>query len=214
MPAGPEKHSKVEPIRHRVLLRYAGLLPKALEKYPVYVIKKYLKAIHFAGNINQDGFEYGGSYDPFRHILFIVDSGWEKDKRSYYTIHHELSSLFLARHSFFINPWTDHNPKNFKYSYEVTDDALKTYNSASSVGTNSDFEKGFMNTYGQTNFENDFNEYSAMILTYPKKFKEIMDKYPRVRGKFLVWLDFYQKIDPIFTEAYLFGVKKDLMIAN
>jgi hypothetical protein len=29
--------------------------------------------------------------------------------------------------------------------------------------------------------------------------------YPRVRGKFKVWLEFYQKIDPIFTEEYLLG---------
>jgi hypothetical protein len=44
-----------------------------------------------------------------------------------------------------------------------------------------------------------------MIFTYPEKFKTIMNQYPRVRGKFLVWLDFYQMIDPIFTEAYLLG---------
>jgi hypothetical protein len=44
-----------------------------------------------------------------------------------------------------------------------------------------------------------------MIFTYPEKFKKIINEYPRVRGKFKVWLDFYQKIDPIFTEAYLLG---------
>jgi hypothetical protein len=33
----------------------------------------------------------------------------------------------------------------------------------------------------------------------------IMEQYPRVRGKFLVWLEFYQKIDPVFTEEYLLG---------
>lgn len=56
-----------------------------------------------------------------------------------------------------------------------------------------------------TDFENDFNEYSAMIFTYPEKFKKIMNQYPRVRAKFEIWLDFYQKINPIFTEAYLLG---------
>ena len=30
---------------------------------------------------------------------------------------------------------------------------------------------------------------------------------PRVRGKFLVWLKFYQEIDPIFTEEYLLGAR-------
>ena len=69
------------------------------------------------------------------------------------------------------------------------------------------YEDGFMNTYGQTDFENDFNEYSAMIFTYPEKFKQIMARHPRVRGKFLVWLKFYQEIDPIFTEEYLLGAE-------
>jgi hypothetical protein len=114
----------------------------------------------------------------------------------------------LRSHSFYLNPWEDLNPKNFKYAYDTTEDKLKTYNSASSIGTESDFEKAFMDSYGQTEFENDFNEYFAMIFTYPEKFKKIMDQYPRVRGKFLIWLDFYHKIDPIFTEDYLLGTNR------
>jgi Putative zinc-binding metallo-peptidase len=205
IPAGPDRHSKVTPISHRVLARYPQILAKAFGKYPVHVIKDCLRAINFAGSIDQGGLKYGGSYDPFRRILYIVDNGYRNEDRSVYVVHHELSSLLLYSKSFFINPWTDINPPNFSYSYDTSDDGLKTYNNASSVGTVSDYEKGFMDSYGQTNFENDFNEYSAMIFTYPGKFKKIMDQYPRVRAKFRVWLDFYHKIDPIFTEAYLLG---------
>ena len=68
-----------------------------------------------------------------------------------------------------------------------------------------DYFDGFLNVYSHTSFENDFNEYSAMIFTYPEKFKKIMNKYPRVRGKFLIWMDFYNKINPVFTEEYLLG---------
>lgn len=89
--------------------------------------------------------------------------------------------------------------------YNKSDDTLKTFNHTSSKGTELDYKMGFMNSYGQTNFENDFNEYSAMIFTCPRKFRKIMDQYPRVRGKFEVWLKFYQEIDPIFTESYLFS---------
>ena len=93
----------------------------------------------------------------------------------------------------------------FVYTYESGENRLEVFNNSSLDGTEADFEKGFMNSYGQTDFENDFNEYSAMIFTYPEKFEQIMARYPRVRGKFLVWLKFYQEIDPIFTEEYLFG---------
>jgi hypothetical protein len=205
--AGPAKGSKIEPIRHRVLVHYVDILQKALEKYPVQVIKNHLNVIQFAGEIDDHGFMAGGTYDPFRRILYIANNGSQKDNRSIYVFHHEFSSLLLTSHSFYMNPWTDNNQKEFEYLYDTTKNALKTYNSTSLVGTEVDYEKGFIDTYGQTNFENDFNEYSAMIFTYPQKFKEIMDQYPRVRGKFLVWLEYYQNIDPIFTEEYLLGSK-------
>lgn len=205
IPAGPDRSSKVRPIRHRVLVTYPDILDKAFRKYPTDVIKSYLNGIHFAAEIDQRGFKYGGSYDPFRKIIYLVNHGFINEDDAIKTIHHELSSLILLSHSFFINPWTDQNPQNFEYLYDVTDNTLKTYKSTSSVGTELEYEKGFMNTYGQTDFENDFNEYSEMIFTYPQKFKEIMNQYPRVRGKFLVWLEFYRKIDPIFTEEYLLG---------
>ena len=203
--AGPSEHSEVEPIRHRVLVRYVDILKEALGRYPDQVIRNYLNGIYFAGKINEDGFEYGGSYDPYLRIIYVVDSGYEKENRPIYAIHHELSSLFLARHTFCINPWTDNNPGNFKYLYKKSNDELKTYKSTSTDGSAEDYKKGFMDSYGQTSFENDFNEYSAMIFTYPEKFKKIMNQYPRVRGKFKVWLEFYQKIDPIFTKEYLLG---------
>ncbi len=201
--AGPVWGSKVTPIRHRVLLKYPHILERVLARYPDQVISKYLKAIYFSGEINEGGLRYGGTYDPFRHILYMVDSGRKTEKQAMATFHHEFSSLLLSGHSFFLNPWTDINPKNFKYFFDKSKETLEIYNETSLKGTEDDYEKGFMNSYGQTSFENDFNEYSAMIFTYPAKFKKIMNQYPRVRAKFLVWIEFYQKIDPIFTEEYL-----------
>ena len=61
IPAGPGINSKVAPIRHRVLLRYPDILQKAFEKYPIDVIKNYLNAIQFAGKIDEDGLDYGGT---------------------------------------------------------------------------------------------------------------------------------------------------------
>ena len=204
IPAGPGRNSKITPIRHRVLARYPTILNKAFDKYPVEVIKEYLRGIYFAAEIEENGLKYGGTYDSYRRILYIVDNGNQED-HAIYAIHHELSSLLMARHSFLVNTWTDNNPKDFKYLLNTNVEVLKVYNNISLTGTEYDYEKGFVTDYGQTNFENDFNEYSAMIFTYPQKFKKIMRQYPRIRGKFLVWLKFYQKIDPIFTEAYLLG---------
>jgi hypothetical protein len=203
--SGPDRRSKVTPIRHRVLMRYPRLLSQAFEKYPVEVIKSYLNAIHFADQIDHNGFKFGGSYDQFRRVIYLVDNGWQSDHSAIRTFHHEFSSLLLSRHSIVLNPWFANNPEGFEYLYKSSNNRLEVYKKTSSYGTEADYENGFMNTYGQTSFENDFNEYSAMIFTYPEKFKKIMANHPRVRGKFLVWLKFYQEIDPIFTEEYLFG---------
>jgi hypothetical protein len=203
---GPGRNSKVEPIKHRFLIRYVDILHKAFEKYPDDIIKKHLKTIHFAGEINEGGLKYGGTYDPFRKIVYLINNGRQTDDLAERVFHHEFSSLLLKSKSFYINPWTDHNPKNFKYLYDLYGSWEELDKIAITLEENEDnYKKGFMNTYGQTNFENDFNEYSAMIFAYPEKFKKIMSQYPRVRGKLKVWLDFYQKIDPLFTEEYLLG---------
>jgi hypothetical protein len=207
IPAGPDPRSKVTPIRHRLLIRFPHILQKAFAKYPVEIIRKYLKGIYFAGEIDQGGFKCGGSYDPFRHIIYIVNNGRQTDDDLISVFNHEFSSLLIRSRSFFINPWTDQNPKDFKYLDDVyaSWNAMQKAVDISRDGNKQDYEKGFMDTYGETDFENDFNEYAAMIFTYPEKFKKIMNQYPRVRAKFLIFIDFCHKIDPIFTEDYLLG---------
>lgn len=205
IPAGPPRNSKVKPIRHRVLIEYPDVLQKAFDKYPDNVIKHYLDSIYFSREINDGDLIYGGTYDPFRRIVYLVDNDINNSLQAIYTFHHEFSSLLINSRSFSVGSWTDHHPKDYKYLDEIYDtwDAIRE--ARIRVADNYCYERGFVTNYGLTSFSNDFSEYSAMIFTYPEKFKKIMKKYPRVRGKFLVWLKFYQKINPVFTEEYLFS---------
>ena len=206
-PVGPDPESKVLPIRHRVLARYPGILNNALEKYPDKVIKQHLKAIYFAKTIDDDGFQYGASYDQYRKIIYLVNDGRTSDNLEENHFHHEFSSLLLARHLFFIHQWKKANPSGFKYLYELYGNYKSLPNSIKKdkKETDQDYKEGFVSKYGRTNLENDFNTYSGMIFTYPKKFNKIMSEYPRVREKFKIWLEFYHQIDTIFTEEYLLG---------
>jgi hypothetical protein len=197
----------LEPIDKRVLVRYPKILEEALAKYPVHVIADYLNAVYFAGVIKHGALYYSGTYDSTRRIVYLVDHGRSPVQRNSATFHHEFSSLLLSRHGWLINPWLEQHPEGFRYKSQIYENSEDVYADICLDGTESDYEDGFMNSYGQTNFENDFNEYAAMVFAYPEKFKQIMDQYPRVRGKFLVFLDFFQKIDPIFTEAYFFGTQ-------
>jgi hypothetical protein len=201
------EYCTLEPIEKHVLVRYPQILEEALAKYPVHVIKNYLNGVYFAGLL-KDGVLYGGgTFDSTRRIVYLVDNGTKSGQEAMATFHHEFSSLLLSRHGWLINPWLEQHPEGFRYRSQMYEDSKDVYAGTSLFGTKANYEKGFVNSYGQTNFENDFNEYAAMVFAYPEKFKQIMDQYPRVRGKFLVFLDFYQKIDPIFTEAYFFGTR-------
>ena len=197
------KFSVLEQIDNNTLAHYGDLLRKALNKYPIHVIKSYLSAICFAKTMQVDGVYCGGTYDQFRHRVYLTNNGQLSDDRAIANFHHEFSSLLLSRNGFFLNNWYRQNPQKFSYLDENHNDWSEV--TLSLEATKTDYKKGFMNNYSQTNFENDFNEYAAMIFTHPQKFKKIMNQYPRVRGKFLLFLDFYHKIDPIFTEAYLLG---------
>ena len=201
------EYCTLEPNEKHIIVRYPQILEEALAKYPVHVINNYLNAIYFAGIIEIRGLYAGGTFDSTRRIVYLVEDGSGPVHRSIANFHHEFSSLLLSRHGRLINPWLEQHPEGFRYRNQMYEDSKDVYADTSVFGTKADYEKGFMNPYGQTNFENDFNEYAAMVFAYPEEFKQIMDQYPRVRGKFLVFLDFYQKIDPIFTEEYFFGTR-------
>jgi hypothetical protein len=152
IPAGPHRDSRVQPIRHQVLVRYPTILRKAFEKYPVATIRKYLKAIYFAGEVDHDGLMYGGTYDPFRKIIYLVDDGGKNSDEAISTFHHEFSSLLLNGNSFWIDPWTDNNPKDFIYIDDKYNN-WKEVEKASNSYTDTDcYLKGFVTEYGVTNF--------------------------------------------------------------
>jgi Putative zinc-binding metallo-peptidase len=197
------KLDKLEPINPLVLSRYPHILEKALQKYPDRVIRKYLNAIYFCKSIESEGIKSSGTYGYFLWTVYLVNNGWKSDDYSESTFHHEFSSILLKRLGFYLNPWLEQNPESFKYLYETNKNKADVQ--ITGKGTKADYEDGFITDYGRTTFENDFNEYAAMIFTNPHEFKKIMNQYPRVRGKFLIWINFYHKIDPIFTEEYLLG---------
>jgi hypothetical protein len=95
------KFSILEQIDKNILAHYEGLLSRALEKYPVQMIKSYLSEIYFAKAIQVDGVFCGGTYDQFRHIVYLTNNGQLSDDRAIANFHHEFSSLLLSRNGFF-----------------------------------------------------------------------------------------------------------------
>ena len=200
------KLCELEPIDLAVLARYPAILEAALSRYPPHVIEKYLNAVYFAGTMIDYGIGAVGTYDIFRRIIYLIDDGSRTDQEAIATFHHEMSSLLPFRRSEFLNPWEEQNPEGFQYFSEIYHSQDDIYAGTSTLdGSEEIYEMGFMNSYGFTNLENDYNEYAKMIFTNPEKFRELMERYPRIRGKFDMFLKIYQSVDPIFTEEYLLG---------
>jgi hypothetical protein len=199
------RFEKVKRINADRLKRFPSILETVFRKYPTWIIRKNLSAIYLAKEIRDSGIHYGGTYDQFRRIVYLAGDGEFDDDDIIHIFHHEFSSILLKNNVFFLNLWYENNPEGFKYRAELVNSWKKSLVGTSLIGKPDDYEKGFLNTYGQTYFENDFSEYSGYIFARPEEFKKIMDRYPRVRAKFLVWLDFYHEIDPIFTEDYFFN---------
>jgi hypothetical protein len=75
----------------------------------------------------------------------LVDNGEKNDDQAMRTFHHEFSSLLMKSRSFWINPWTDYNPKDFQYLTDIHD-TWKEVEEASLIYTDNsaeDYEKGF-----------------------------------------------------------------------
>jgi hypothetical protein len=196
---------RVKRIDDAILQRFPSILDKAFRKYPAWIIRKNLSAVYLAKEIWDSGIYFEGTYDQSRRIVYLINDGKGDDGPIIHAFHHEFSSILLKSNIFFLSQWYENIPEGFKYRMEFYDTLKELVAGTSLIGKPDDYEKGFLNTYGQTSFENDFNEYSGYIFARPDDFKQIMDRYPRVRAKFLAWLDFYHEIDPIFTEDYFFN---------
>jgi hypothetical protein len=59
------------------------------------------------------------------------------------------------------------------------------------------YHDGFLDKYGQSTLENDFNLYAEMAFTQPQKLKRLTKKFPRIK----------QKAE--LTRSYYTGISKD-----
>lgn len=66
-------------------------------------------------------------------------------------------------------------------------------------------ENGFLINYSMSERENDFNIIAQHLFEGEPKFLDsefwpIAEEYPKIKQKVDIVIDFYQKIDPVFTE--------------
>lgn len=184
--------------------RTADLLQKALAKYPVHVLKEYLKRIYALNSLNFYGVPFGGTYSMSKKTVYITDDSVLKENDLFIEsfFHHEFSSILFRKHPCYLNKkaWQFSNPRDFHYGKGGVE-AIRSGNS--SMGFDSILnEKGFLNKYSQSSLEEDMNVFSQNLFSGGKAFWTIVDRYDKIKAKAALIIGFYHKIDPAFTEEY------------
>ena len=158
--------------------------------YPKELLNKYLRGVFLLSNLNCSGKPYGGTYAEKSIYLNVYDytaKSW-LDK----ALHHEFSSVLVnaTRFSFYtfagISGYSNYNPS-------IEKDCLATAKNCRIIRDDL-LEKGFLNDYGRTSYENDFNVYAEALFTDHSHLRYLAREYPIINKKYQVIKKFYNDL--------------------
>ncbi len=183
------------------------ILNTSLGKYPEVVLKKNLKRIYVLKKLYFFGLEYGGTY--YRREIFLTNNGIKNGYTDQYiegTFHHEFSSVLIKRYGRFLDTegWLKANPDDFSYGKGGVE-ALRNNTTGLKLDT-ALFNKGFLNEYSLSSFEEDLNCYAEYLFRNNPGFWQAWEVSEAIRRKTAILISFYHRIDPVFTEEYFKGL--------
>ncbi|MBN1534226.1 MAG: hypothetical protein JXA20_16255 [Spirochaetes bacterium] len=191
---------KAREISLQELRRFPPIIEQALARYPQQLIKDNLTGIYIIKDLYCYGVRYGATYS--NSIIYLSSEGSEKGYGDYYllsTVHHEFSSILFNNYLFPHARWIASSPGGAHYRYALQGGYKALIDGSSSLeGNDALYSAGFVNEYASSHMEEDFSEFSAFVLTYPLMMRELIKKYPAMKNKFHVWLEFYESLDKAF----------------
>ncbi|WP_145293881.1 hypothetical protein [Planctopirus ephydatiae] len=183
--------------------RVQRILIPALAKYPEALLKQHLRTIYVLSELKYSGVITSGTNSRNAVYLKIgdVNKGFT-DAHNEAVLHAELSSILLRNQPKFLdeNAWKSVNPPDFKYLGSGVD-AVKQKKAGLKLDERL-HEQGFLKEYAQSNLENDFNAFAAMIFAGDGSIWPIAEKHAAIRKKLDLTIGFYHQLDPVFTEDY------------
>ena len=198
---------KVSPLLERDKERAVRILKIALDKYSKNVLDENLRKVYLLGDLNFYGVAYGGTYYD-KSVFMVIKSDLEGYTDAYVekTFHHEFSSILFYKYKsdFDEEHWVGANALEFKYGNGGLE-AIKSGNTSLKFDEQCN-KLGLLNEYSKASVEEDFNEMEGNLFLSSKEFWEVVDKYDRIKKKIKLMIEFYNKIDPMFTEEYFRGL--------
>ena len=170
----------------------------ALQQYPPGFVAKLIKAVFICGALRMQG-EYAAGTAGAAWIIMAsrAEYGAESLRElGFVTLHHELSSFVLRADVGTWSKWVKFGPADWHYA-EEPGSALRGANEPDPP-----LETGFLNAYGATNLENDFNIYAEEMFRHPEVVARLAQTYPLIRRKLDFVMETYAAIDPEFKTIF------------
>ena len=207
-PIDPSHKDRGRAIVRRALQKYpASLVEATLAKGGIYILGelKVYRSLQFSGTASR------------RAVYLVV-----RDKSQGYTdefvesvFHQEYSTLLMNRYlkHLDLTAWRAVNPEGFAYLGSNSWDGVRGKDGGAKAITQTGgtkllstdaarLEQGFLVRYSTSSLENDVNGYAAALFANNPSFWANVDKHPTVRKKTALAIEFYHRIDPVFTKEY------------
>jgi len=173
--------------------RILPIIEKFLSAYPKQTIKRNLQKIYLLSELNFYGKSFGATNS--REAIYITSGEFKLGYSDIYLLgrmHSEFSSILMRNYNFPEKAWNKLNPTNFKYGGSGVEmlGQKKLYGQTPEL-----LSKGFVVRYAQSSIENDFNMISDWMFTRRQRLLKLGVKYPRIKSKIGLALEFYNSVD-------------------
>ncbi|MHB8280721.1 MAG: putative zinc-binding metallopeptidase [Candidatus Humimicrobiaceae bacterium] len=177
------------------------IIKEALEIYPLGFVPQHLKKLFIIGNEIKIENENATAL-AIDKTVFLTNGGNNNEIVYLIGFHHEfnhvLQDTYKELFDSYYEDWQSNNPEGFEYyGYERYKDEY--YNKEEWLKM---YKDGFISSYSMVSYNEDLAEIASRAFANDPIFWKSIKNYPRIRQKFELMVDFYNKIDPSITLEY------------
>ncbi|MFI5128776.1 MAG: hypothetical protein ACHQFX_02245 [Chitinophagales bacterium] len=185
--------------------RSKAIIIKGLNKYPESVLEQNLKYLYFLKDMKFYQVGFGGT--NYSDAIYITNRGIPlgyTDKYLEQTFHHEFSSILFRNNPSLLdtNAWKAANAPGFIYNDPENGVGAIRNNESSQTLDTLFCVKGLLTQYAGSGIENDVNTIAQNLFLPEKEFWNYADRFPGIRKKVNLLINFYGRLSSIFTETY------------
>ncbi|MDD5527561.1 MAG: putative zinc-binding metallopeptidase [Patescibacteria group bacterium] len=191
-----------------------AIVKKALDKYPLEVLKKFIYKIYILNNVYEKGVNVGGMADPWNVKIFVAYNS--DSDRFEQGIHHEIAHNIIKSLHYTVNFYQEDldrlNTGGLSYDNSIRSEVVANDSDYTSVEL---WKAGFLTYYCRANEDEDFSTIAQNMFKIDKTnalkdFWNTVSQYPILKSKVDYVINFYKNnIDPSFTEEYFHRISAE-----